>query len=309
MHCPAPCRRFGVAWFAATVAAFGVCSRAAGAPRGSALEVIDIEASQRRTVLQADGLMQSPHFAPDGGELYFNRDGRIYRIEANGHSTPAVVDTGFAVHCNNDHGLSPDGRQFAIGDTTETGKPLMYLLPVAGGRPKRIEVAAPAYWHGWSPDGRTLVYCAAREGNYDVYTIPVAGGRETRLTTADGNDNGPDYSADGRWIYFHSNRTGRFQIWRMRADGTQQEQVTEDDNFNWFPHPSPDGRWIVILSSSVTPETGHPPDGNYVLRLRAIAGGEWREIARFYGGNGSFNVPCWSRDSTRIAYASYEPAK
>ena len=250
--------------------------------------------------------MQSPHFSPDDSELFFNRDGRIYRMRLTGSDSPVVVDTGFATHCNNDHGLSPDGTQLVIGDTTETGKPLMYLVPAAGGTPKRIEVAAPAYWHGWSPDGRTLVCCAAREGNYDIYAVPAAGGRETRLTTERGNDNGPDFSADGRWIYYHSARAGNVQVWRMRADGSEQKQVTDDDHFNWFPHPSPDGKWLVILSSKVVPETGHPPDGDYVLRLRAIEGGAWREIARFHGGNGSFNVPCWSRDSTWIAFASYE---
>ena len=49
-----------------------------------------------------------------------------------------------------------------------------------------------------SPDGKTLAYCAEREGEYDVYTIPVTGGTETRLTTAKGLDDGPDYSPDGR---------------------------------------------------------------------------------------------------------------
>ena len=66
----------------------------------------------------------------------------------------------------------------------------------------------PSYWHGWSPDGKTLAYCAERGGEYDVYTIPVAGGEETRLTTAPGLDDGPDYSPDGQWIYFNSERTG-----------------------------------------------------------------------------------------------------
>jgi Tol biopolymer transport system component len=93
----------------------------------------------------------------------------------------------------------------------------------------------------------------------------------------------------------------------MHPDGSAKEQVTQDSYSNWFPHPSPDGKWIAILSTQVIPDTGHPPDGDYVLRLIPTGGGEFREVARFYGANGSFNVPCWSRDSTRIAYAVYEP--
>ena len=90
-------------------------------------------------------------------------------------------------------------------------------------------------------------------------------------------------------------------------DGALQARVTDDGDSNWFPHPSPDGQWIAILSTKVVPDTGHPPDGDYVLRLIPIGGGEYRELARFYAGNGSFNVPSWSQDSARIAYAVYEP--
>jgi hypothetical protein len=273
----------------------------------SALEVLSLSSLDRRVAYRAEGRMEAPHFSPDGAALYFDRGGRIYRLKLPATGLPAIVDTGLATNCNDDHGLSPDGSQLVISDFTNGGPSLMYLLPVGGGSPKRVEVPGPAYWHSWSPDGQTLAYCAARQGNYDIYTIPVSGGGETRLTTAPGNDNGPDYTSDGQWIYFHSDRTGRMQIWRMRTDGSNQEQVTGDAYYNWFPHPSPDGRWIVFLSSRAVPATGHPPDGDYFLRLVPAAGGTPREIARFFGGNGSFNIPCWSHDSTRIAYATFEP--
>jgi TolB protein len=276
-------------------------------PGTSALEVLSLSSLDRRVVYRSAGRVEAPHFSPDGAALYFDRGGRIYRLKLPAAEPPAVIDTGLATHCNDDHGLSPDGLQLVISDYTDGGQSLMYLLPAAGGAPKRIEVPKPAYWHSWSPDGHTLAYCAARNGNYDIYTIPVSGGGETRLTTAPGNDNGPDYAPDGQWIYFHSDRTGRVQIWRMHTDGSNQEQVTGDAYYNWFPHPSPDGRWIVYLSSRTVPTTGHPPDGDYFLRLVPAAGGAPREIARFFGGNGSFNIPCWSRDSTRIAYATFEP--
>lgn len=283
----------------------------------SALEVLSFPSTDRQVVHAAPGRLQSPHFSPDGQWLYYNESGRLYRIHPKAGSGPERIDTGFLTHVNNDHGVSPDGSTFAISDQLAEGQSQIYLMPVVGAQPspslrraaepRRVDVAPPAYWHGWSPDGAMLVYCAARNGNYDVYTIPAAGGRERRLTTAPGNDNGPDYSADGKWIYFHSERTGRMQIWRMRADGADQEPVTADGHYNWFPHPSPDGRWIVYLSSDVRPQTGHPPDGMYSLRLLPTAGGPPREIARFYGGNGSLNVPCWSKDSTQIAFASLEP--
>lgn len=275
---------------------------------GSALEVLTLASLDRRVVYRAEGRMEAPFFSPDGSALYFDAAGRIYRLGMPAAGPPVAVDTGPEAHCNDDHGLSPDGLQMALSAYTGGGPSLMYLMPAGGGAPRRIPVPGPAYWHSWSPDGKTLAYCAARGGNYDIYTIGASGGPETRLTTAPGNDNGPDYTPDGRWIYFHSDRTGRMQVWRMRADGSGQEQVTDDAYYNWFPHPSPDGRWIAVLSSLEAPKTGHPPDGDYLLRLIPAAGGASREIARFCGGNGCFNIPCWSRDSTRLAYASYATA-
>ena len=272
-------------------------------------EAVSLETLIRATVPRYTSYPTAPHFSADGTAVWFNGGGRLQRLALTAGAKPVPVDTGFAVHCLNDHGLSPDGTQLVISDLTETGKSQMYLLAVTGGPPRRVDAPAPALWHGWSPDGRTLTYGAEREHNYDVYVIPVAGGPERRLTTNPGNDNGPDFSADGRWIYFHSFRADSVQVWRVHPDGTGEEQVTKDDSYNWFPHPSPDGRWILVLSSKVAPETGHPPPGEYVLRLLPVAGGAPRELTRFTGGNGSLNVPCWSRDSTRVAFAAYTFAK
>ncbi len=86
---------------------------------------------------------------------------------------------------------------------------LIYTLPIAGGTPKLVTPTGPSYWHGWSPDGKTLAYCGERDGEFDIYTIPADGGDETRLTTAKGLDDGPEYSPDGKYIYFNSDRTGR----------------------------------------------------------------------------------------------------
>src|SRR5688572_9842290 len=103
-----------------------------------------------------------------------------------------MIDTGLAVRCNNDHGISPDGTQLVISDQAEERHSLIYTLPITGGTPKRVTKLGPSYWHGWSPDGKTLIYCAERNKEFDVYSISVNGGDETRLTTASGLDDGPN---------------------------------------------------------------------------------------------------------------------
>ena len=270
----------------------------------STLETQSIGSTDRRVVHVTAGRIEAPNWLADGRSLIFNREGRIERIPVDG-GTPEPIDTGFAVRCNNDHGISPDGTRLAISDQSRTGQSLIYTLPIGGGTPERITPEGPSYWHGWSPDGTTLTYCADRDGKFDIYTIPARGGPETRLTTAEGLDDGPEYSPDGRRIYFNSERTGSMQIWRMRADGGEPTQVTDDGFNNWFPHPSPDGRRLVFLSFEAD-VSGHPADRDVTLRTMPLEGGEIEVLGRFLGGQGTINVPCWSPDGGQIAFVTYQ---
>ena len=271
----------------------------------STLETQTIASTDRRVVYVTPTRIEAPNWLRDGQTLIFNSGGRIYRIPVAG-GKPQAIDTGFATRCNNDHGVSPDGTLLAISDQSQgQRRSLIYTLPVTGGTPKLVTPVGPSYWHGWSPDGKTLVFCGQRDGEFDVYSIPVNGGQETRLTTAKGLDDGPEYSPDGRTIYFNSERTGRMQIWRMKPDGSEQEQVTADEYNNWFPHPSPDGRYIVFLSYEKD-VSGHPPNKDVTLRRMSLNSKKIDVLGRFFGGQGTINVPCWSPDSRRIAFVSYQ---
>jgi Tol biopolymer transport system component len=270
----------------------------------STLETIAVASSDRQVVYHTPDHIEAPNWSRDGKSFLFNSKGRIYKLPVTG-GTPELLDTGSQTHCNNDHGLSPDGKLLAISDQTKDGKSRVYVLPVTGGKPRLITPLAPSYWHGWSPDGKTLAYCGERNGEFDIYTIPARGGKEKRLTTAPGLDDGPDYSPDGNHIYFNSERTGLMQIWRMKPDGSDQEQITSDDYNNWFAHPSPNGRWIVFISYAKDVK-GHPPGQDVMLRLMSLSDRKIQVLAKLYGGQGTINVPSWSPDSRNIAFVSYQ---
>ncbi len=274
----------------------------------STLEIIAIASTDRRVLYHTSDHIEAPNWSRDGKDLLFNSNGRIYRIPATG-GVPKRIPTEPCIHCNNDHGISPDGTELVVSDQSQPDhQSRIYVLPITGGIPRLVTEKAPSYWHGWSPDGKTLAYCAQRDGEFDIYTIPVAGGPEQRLTKTPGLDDGPEYSPDGRFIYFNSDRTGLMQIWRMKPDGSDQAQVTSDEFNNWFAHPSPDGKWIVFLSYPKDVK-GHPENKDVTLRLMPAAGGPIRVLARFFGGQGTINVPSWSPDSQRIAFVSYQLAE
>jgi hypothetical protein len=279
----------------------------------STLESVPIASTDRRVVYTAPSHFEAPNWTPDGAYLIFNSEGHIQRLPVSG-GTPTTIDTGPAVHCNNDHGISPDAQWLAISDSSQPDhESSVYVVAMSGGTPRRVTQNSPSYWHGWSPDGKTLAFTGRRNGEFDIYTIPVTGGDETRLTTAQGLDDGPEYSPDGRYIYFNSERTGHMQIWRMHPDGSAQEQVTFDDFNNWFPHISPDSKWMVFLSYGAD-VTGHPPNQDVQLRLLALSDGQLnnasdgkvRVLAKLFGGQGTINVPSWSPDSLKVAFVSYQ---
>jgi len=289
----------------------------------STLETVSTSATDRQVVYFAEGRFEAPNWSRDGKYLLFNRNGHLEKLSSSG-GKPEVLDTGFANHLNNDHGISPDATQLAVSDNSQetksaTGAPardsVVYVVPINGGSPRRITQNAPSYWHGWSPDGKTLAFVGQRNGDFDIYTIPVSGGDETRLTTAKGLDDGPEYSPDGQYIYFNSERTGHMQVWRMKADGSDQEQVFSDDYNNWFPHISPDGKWMVFLTYEKD-VTGHPENKDVMLRLMSLGDEKTTDekttdkkiivLAKLFGGQGTINVPSWSPDSKQVAFVSYQ---
>jgi hypothetical protein len=273
----------------------------------STLEIAEADTGLRTVVRRAREHFEAPNWSRDGRSFYYNRDGGLYRLPAGG-GEPVRIETG-KIQLNNDHGLSPDGTQIAISASQPGGQSQIWIVPASGGEPKLVVKPQPSYWHGWSPDGKTLAYCAQRNGNFDVYTIPVdnAGGEETRLTTAEGLDDGPDYTPDGQWIYFNSVRSGLMQIWRMHADGSGQELVSRGPaGADWFAHPSPDGKWIVYIAYDKSVKE-HPPNKNVVLKLAPIDGGDPKALVTLFGGQGTINVNSWSPDSARFAFVSYRP--
>ena len=271
----------------------------------STLEIITVASMDRRAIYVAPERFEAPNWMPDGKNLLFNRNGRIEKIPVTG-GTPQILDTGFATRCNNDHGISPDGTQLAISDNSqEEHESRVYIVPIGGGTPRRITQKSPSYWHGWSPDGKTLAFVGERNGDFDIYAIPAAGGEEKQLTTAKGLDDGPEYSPDGKYICFNSERTGHMQIWRMRADGSEQEQITFGEENDWFPHLSPDGQQMVFLTYDASVK-GHPENKDVMLLMMTLTDKKITVLAKLFGGQGTMNVPSWSPDGKQFAFVSYQ---
>jgi hypothetical protein len=268
---------------------------------GSDIELLDVDTGVRRTIFRAEDSLQAPNWTPDGRRLIYNHNGRMLSFDLLS-GQPSPINTGAQVHCNNDHTLSFDGSMLGIS----SGSPsIVYTLPIGGGEPTRITPTGPSYLHGWSPDGKFLLFTGERDHQFDIYRVPSSGGPEERLTTAKGLDDGSEYTPDGKTIFFNSERSGRMQVWRMNADGSGQAQVTDDGYNNWFPHVSPDGKTILFISFPADiVSNDHPFYKHVYLRKMPVAGGKPTVVAYLYGGQGSINVNSWSPDNRMIAFVS-----
>lgn len=275
---------------------------------GSRLEIMEVTTGHRRVIYSTDDVFEAPNWTLDGKALIYNSGGRLYRYDL-ATNTPELIDTEPVIHNNNDHVISFDGSMLAISSRSEEDKgSIIYTVPISGGVPKRITAKAPSYLHGWSPDGKHLVYTAQRNSDYDIYRIAADGSdgeHETQLTNVPGLDDGPEYSPDGNYIYFNSVRSGTMQIWRMAPDGSDQEQVTGDEFNNWFTHISPDGKQLIFVSytQEVDP-SDHPPAKRVYIRHMPVRGAGPKVVAYLYGGQGTMNVPSWSPDSKYVAFVS-----
>ncbi|MCL4782096.1 MAG: PD40 domain-containing protein, partial [Bryobacterales bacterium] len=161
-------------------------------PTKSELCIYDLRAGASRCILSTSRHIEAPNWTPDGKYLLVNSGGLLFEVAL---AAPELkqIPTGDVTRLNNDHGVSPDGEVLVIS----AGH--IYSLPRSGGTPRQITARTPSYYHGWSPDGRMLAYCAQRENNFDIYVIPLEGGEEVRVTAAASHDDGPDYSPDGKW--------------------------------------------------------------------------------------------------------------
>lgn len=278
---------------------------------GSRLETLDITTGMRKVIHESTGRFEAPNWMPDGKALLFNENGSLYTLALQNGATPQKLNTGTADRNNNDHGISPNGKMLAISHHRQGlpgGGSTVYVLPLQGGTPKLITEQTPSYFHGWSADGKYVLYVAQRgTRTYDIYKAPIAGGKEIKLTeTPDGaHVDGPEASPDGKYIYYNASNTGTMQVWRMKPDGTAKEQITFDEYNNWFPHLSPDRKWIAFISFPPDINANdHPAYKRVMLRLMPATGGAPKTIAFLYGGQGTINVASWSPDSRYIAFVS-----
>jgi len=125
-----------------------------------------------------------------------------------------------------------------------------------------------------SPDGKTVVFTSARDGDLEIYTMDADGKNVRRLTHTPGYDGGPFFSDDGKKIVYradhpqypedlaryrenlerHTYAPRALEIRVMNADGSGDHTVTSNGAANFAPFFLPGGREIMFSSNMDDPK-------------------------------------------------------
>ena len=145
---------------------------------GSRMEIMNVFDGKRKIIYEDKGRFEAPNWMPDGNSLLFNQGGSIYTLPITG-GIATMLNTGTAKRNNNDHVISFDGKMLGISshrDGMSGGGSTIYYLPLTGGEPKIVTDSTPSYLHGWSKDGKDVVYTAQRilkSPVYNIYKKPI----------------------------------------------------------------------------------------------------------------------------------------
>jgi Tol biopolymer transport system component/C-terminal processing protease CtpA/Prc len=216
----------------------------------------------------------------DAGVLCFTWDGEIY------------TKAGAAAAKKVDVRLAADGREalartlplsggITEGRLSPNGKEIAYVFrgeifvgSVEGGQTKRVtNTPGQERSVSFSPDGRTLVYAAERDNNWNVYTSTIVRKeepyffastvlKEEAAVATEAEEFQPEFSPDGKEIAYLESRVV-LKVLDVAAKKTRTilpaahnySYADGDQYYRW----SPDGKWFLVQFGYVrlfTPQVG-----------------------------------------------------
>jgi tricorn protease len=253
-----------------------------------------------------------------GGDntLCFSYDGEIYTLKDGAQPKKvaiqiyndgrAGVEKNVTINGNvTQFELSPNGKEIAFVTRGE-----IFVTSVEGGQTKRItNTPQQERMVQWSPDGRSLVYAAERNNNWDIYKSTIIRKEEPYffastiineepLISTPAEEYQPKYSPDGKEIAYVADRNilkvynlASKQTRTLLPEGRNYSYADGDWDFNW----SPDGKWVISDDSE-----GNWFTGNAAL-IKADGTGQIQHPLKSGFGQGN---PKWAMDGKVMVWAS-----
>ncbi|WP_395702672.1 S41 family peptidase [Aquabacterium sp.] len=252
------------------------------------------------TAQPLNGFYRFPALHQQG--VWFTAEGDLWRVGLDGGRAERITThPGYETH----PAVSPDGRWLAFVGAYE-GAPDAYVMPAAGGTPKRLSwFGRQVQVWGWTPGGEVLATGPADNGapQTRLYAFDPSTGRQRTLPLGQASDGA--VSADGRTLYFtrgglrgdnarHYRGGATARLWQLNlADNTAEARPLVEHEANHLrpmPYGSGTAARIAFLSDR---------DGRVNLWSVNAAGGDLRQHTR----QRDFDIRFAAIDGSRVVYA------
>lgn len=245
-----------------------------------------------------------PAWSPDGSEIAFALDGRLWAVPAEGGEarqlTGGPSDPAPAYDFEPD--WTPDG-EFVVFSRDLDGNLDIWRTAAAGtgggAAPTRLTDDPAMDFHPRAGEGGRVLYSSAGAGDFDIREIgPEDGENRLRWGGASNEiqpDPGPGSGEDAFFVAVssRSDAPGTGGIFRVEGPDDARELHLEETTFRTRPAVSPDGKTIAFASDI---------RGTYDLFLLSSEGGMPFRLTR--DSDADERDPAWSPDGSRIAYTT-----
>jgi len=197
---------------------------------------------------------------------------------------------------DNSAGFSPDGKTVAFSRGTLAGVVNdLFLVSVEGGEARRLtSEGVPMNGLSWMPDGREIVFSAARAGEPALWRIPVSGGRPRPVSGTGTRAYTPTVAPAGNMLAYQEELC-RDNIWRITLKDEKHAQgaptaLISDKGSKLRPQFSPDGRRVSFESGRL---------GSTEIWACGSDGANCAQLTSLHGTAGTAR---WSPDGHTLAF-------